>query len=92
MPLRVTIALDDTAQPGTLDSGLIHRLRNFGEDLYREFSKSGYAEISLQEIDAATNELRVYVKAKRHLGVVSTFIKKTLEQHNLDQQFTVSRD
>jgi len=91
MRLRITIAFDGTAQPDTLDRDLVHRLRNFGEDLYREFSESGYAEISIDEIDTATSELRVYVNAKRHLGAVSGFVKKTLQRHNLDDLFTVSR-
>lgn len=91
MRTQITIAFDGTLQSETLDRDLVHRLRNFGEDLYREFSTSGYAEISLQEVDTATSELRVFVNAKRHLGTVSAFIKKTLRQHKLDNQFTVSR-
>ncbi len=88
---RITIALDDTVHPDGPDDDLVHRLRNFGEDLYRGFSLSGQADISLDEIDAATTEFHVLVKAKRHLGGVSAFIAKTLKQHNLDDLFTVSR-
>ena len=88
---RITIALDETIFPDGPDDNLVHRLRNFGEDLYREFSTSGQADISLDEIDAATTELHVLVKAKRHLGSVTAFIAKTIQRHNLDDLFTVSR-
>lgn len=88
---RITIALDETIHPDAADADLVHRLRNFGEDLYREFSLSGQAAVSLDEIDSATTEIHVLVKAKRHLGGVSAFVAKTLKQHNLDDLFTVSR-
>jgi len=91
MSTRITIAFDSNVHPETVDSNLVHRLRNFGEDLYREFSTSGFAEISLNEVDSATSELRVVRNAKRHIGVVSAFIRKTLQQHKLDDQFTVTR-
>jgi hypothetical protein len=91
MRLRLTIAFHDTSQPEPLDQALVHRLRNFGEDLHREFSITEYAKISFQEIDSATRELRVFVNTKRHLGAVSAYINKSLERHNLDKQFTVSR-
>ena len=87
----MTIALDERVHPDAPDADLVHRLRNFGEDLYREFSLSGHADIWIEEIDAATTEFHVLVKAKRHLGGVSAFIAKTLKQHNLDDLFTVSR-
>ena len=88
---RITIAFIANAQSQAPGSDLIHRFRNFGEDLYREFSISGHAEISIDEIDSATDKLEPFVTAKRHIGGVSAFIKKTLEQHNLDTDFTVSR-
>ena len=92
MRLRISIALSDEAQLQTPDADLVHRFRNFGEELYREFSTSGHAEMSLDEIDAATREVHVHVKAKRHLGAVTAFIKKTLQRHGLDDQFALSRD
>lgn len=91
MARQITIALDSAAHPGPQDAALVHRLRNFGEDLYREFSASGQAEISPDEIDTATSELRVVVRATRHLGAVTAFIEKTLRQHYLEDCFTLSR-
>ena len=88
---RITIALDEAIYPDGPDDNLVHRLRNFGEELYREFSLSGQADVSLDEIDSATTEIHVVVSAKRHLGGVSAFIAKTLKQHNLDDLFTVTR-
>lgn len=57
MRLRITIAYAGVAEPDTLDLDLVHRLRNYGEDLYRESCLSGHAEISLDEIDSATTGL-----------------------------------
>ena len=91
MARQITIALDSAVHPGSPDAALVHRLRNFGEDLYREFSASGKAEVSLDEIDSATSELRIVVGATRHLGAVTAFIEKTLRQHHLDDCFTLSR-
>ena len=67
MRRQVTIALNKTADPDPLDHVLVHRLRNFGEDLYREFSASGHAEISLEDVDSAISELHVRLEADRKL-------------------------
>ena len=88
---QITIAYDETIHPGGPDDALVHRLRNFGEDLYREFSLSGQADISLEEIDSATTEINVLVRAKRHLGDVSSIVAKSLKQHDLDDLFVVLR-
>ncbi len=88
---RITIAFIANAQSQAPGSDMIHRFRNFGEDLYREFSMSGHAKISIDEIDSATDRIQLFVTAKRHIGGVSAFIKKTLEQHNLDALVTVTR-
>ncbi len=91
MGTRITISFNGNDSPEAIDDKLVHRLRNYGEELYREFSATGHAEISIEDVDSAINELRVFVKSKRHIGAVSAFVKKTLEQHNLDTDFTVSR-
>ena len=91
MSLRITIAFIADAQSKAPGSDLVHRFRNFGEDLYREFRLSGHAKISIDEIDSATDRIELFVKAKRHFGGVSAFIKKTLKQHNLQELVTVTR-
>jgi len=47
----------------------IHRIRNFSEDLYRACKQDGWASISLQQVDKATNQLRVAVRSQRRSDV-----------------------
>ena len=70
---------------GVNDSALIHRVRNLGEDLYREFQSNGQAALDIAEVDRATDTLRVTLAASRHLGAVVSFIKTALRQHHLDE-------
>jgi len=75
------------------DSGgeLVHRIRCFGEDLFREFSHGDIAIIDIHEIDRATNQLSVTLPSARHFGDVSIFINKTLKRHGLADVATVSK-
>lgn len=41
------------------DTDPVPRIRNFGEDLWRELKNSGLAEMDLDEIDGATDRMRV---------------------------------
>ena len=92
MTKQIVITLKETANPVQPNSDMVHRLRNFGEDLFREFAANGQAEISLDEVDSAVSELRVFVKGKSKLGVVFSSIKRMLQDHKLDDQFIVIRD
>ena len=40
-------------------NALIHRIGNFGEELYHACVDDGWASIPLEEIDRATSQLRV---------------------------------
>jgi hypothetical protein len=62
---------------------IIHRIRNFGEDLYRELKRSGLAEIDLAEVDRAIDQIRARTIKVRKVRTVSAFIARMLEQHNL---------
>ena len=75
------------------DSGgeLIHRIRCFGEDLFREFSRDDKAIIDIYEIDRATNQLSIILPSTRHFGDVAIFINKTLKRHGLADVATVSK-
>jgi hypothetical protein len=70
---------------------LIHRIRCFGEDLFREFSRGNKAVIDIHQVDRATNELSVTLPSTRHFGDVSIFINKTLKRHGLADVATVSK-
>ena len=91
MTKQITIILKGESSATWPDGSLVHRFRNFGEDLYREFASSGQAEISLEEIDSAVSELRVFVKGRSKVGVVSSSIERILQQHKLDDEFMIVR-
>jgi hypothetical protein len=65
-------------------SGLIHRIRNFGEDLYRAFRDSRQAHVDLEDIDRATDRICVTTIKNRQVRTVAGRIRKLLERHHLD--------
>ena len=70
---------------------LISRIRNLGEELYREFEETQQASMSIDEVDRAVDRLSLHVITSRHLGDVMALVKKTLERHNLADRATVER-
>jgi hypothetical protein len=72
------------------DNQRIHEMRNFGEDLYRAFKDDGWAEISLDEIDKATDHLRVTVFSARRARRINAIVNKLLNEHFLAGYATVS--
>ena len=85
MPLSLAIKFPSST------SGEIHRIRNFGEDLHRAFKNNGWAEISLEAIDRATDCLLVFVHHPKQLRRVEALIERMLSEQHLDQIGTVSR-
>src|ERR1044071_6422722 len=71
------------------DYGLVSNLRNLAEDVYREFTLYGIAEVP--DMDSATTELHIFVPATRDLGTVTTFLKKALRRNGLADLAEVSR-
>lgn len=69
---------------------LIHQIRNFGEDLYRQCRDEGWATISLEEIDRATSQLRVTVRSKRRVRRTMRMIEQLLETHYLKSRARLS--
>ena len=63
----------------------LHRIRNFGEDLYRKCCDDQWASISLSEVDRATDQLRVSLCSGRRLRRIEQMIQKLLERHCLDE-------
>jgi hypothetical protein len=70
---------------------IAHRIRNFGEDLYREFRGSTLAEFDLAEADKATDQLCVRTIKSRKVRTVAAIITKMLERHNLAEIALVSQ-
>ncbi len=79
MARQIVIAFD--AEPD--GRSLTHQVRNFGEDLYHACKADGWATISIEDVDRATNELRVTVRSKRRLRRIVTMVEKLLEAHHL---------
>ena len=61
----------------------IHRIRNFGEDLYRHCRNDGWASISIADIDRATDRVCVSVRSARRVRRTAQMIEKLLVQHCL---------
>jgi hypothetical protein len=64
-------------------NALIHRVRNFGEELFHACKEDGWASVSLQEIDRATNQICVTVRSTRRIRRISSMIDKLLDSHGL---------
>lgn len=80
--LRVQISDDPTPD-------VVHRFRNFGEDVYRALTEK--CSVSIDEIDAATTSFVVRSIRRQDLGVVTQLIKKQLQQHNFDASGEIVR-
>jgi hypothetical protein len=63
----------------------IGRVRDFGEVLYREFRDDKWASISLNEVDRATDQLRVSVHSARRVRRIGQTINKLLKRHRLNE-------
>jgi hypothetical protein len=71
------------------DYSLVSLLRDVGEDMYGKFHFDGIAEVP--DMDSAINELHIHVLATRHLGVVNSYLKKSLRRHALSECAQISR-
>jgi hypothetical protein len=69
----------------------IHRIRNFGEELYREFRGSDLAEVDLVEIDRATDRIVIGDIKKRNYHAVERMVRKLLARHHFDATAEVRR-
>ena len=87
---HVTIDLKDglihrmtklNALPSPGDETLVHRVRNFGEDLWRLFYTGEQAKIDLAAVDSATTRLKLILVTPKHHGNVMDAIAKTLKEH-----------
>ncbi len=68
---------------------VVHRLRNLGEDLYRELGD--LAHIDMQLVDAATEEFMIEVPSSRDLGQVKKLLEKRIARSAPDGAFTFER-
>jgi hypothetical protein len=84
MTAAIRIQISDDPTPD-----IVHRFRNFGEDVYRALAER--CSVSIEEIDAATTSFVVRDIRRQDLGVVTQLIKKQLRQHNFEASGQVVR-
>jgi hypothetical protein len=68
----------------------IHRIRNFGEDLYRHCHNDGWASISIADVDRPTDRLKVSIRSARRVRRTTQMIEKLLARHFLSNIASLS--
>lgn len=84
--MRVAIKIMISDRP---TSEVIHRFRNFGEDIFRLLGDT--CSVSIQEIDRATDSFVVRDVHRRDLGLVTQTIKRELKKHHFDGSASLVR-
>ena len=79
----IRIAISD---PPTTD--IIHRFRNFGEDVYRRLREE--CSVSIDEIDGSTNSFVVRDIHKRDVRRITKVITELLREHHFAATATVT--
>ena len=79
----IRIAVSDAPTPE-----VIHRFRNFGEDIYRALRDQ--CSVSIDEIDAATTSFLVRDIHKRDVRRISKIIQEELRHHNFETSATLT--
>jgi hypothetical protein len=70
-------------------SEIVHRFRNFGEDVY--ISLRDACLVSLEEVDASTTSFTVRDIRRSNLGSVTKRILRELKKHHFDASATLTR-
>jgi hypothetical protein len=69
----------------------IHRIRNFGEDLWRSFREDKQVEVDLGEIDRAVDEV-TYVVRRRFLKRSLTEVHRLLGVHFMENEVVIDTE
>jgi hypothetical protein len=77
------IAVSDAPTPE-----VVHRFRNFGEDIYRALRDQ--CSVSIDEIDAAKTSFLIRDVHKRNVRRISKIIHDELRRHNFEASATVT--
>ena len=67
------------------DGVLVHRIRNFGEDLWKEYRDSDDAEVNLDAVDRATTRLEIVIRSPAYKDSALACARKLLRDHNLSE-------
>lgn len=70
-------------------SDIVHRFRNFGEDVYRSLRDT--CSVSIAEIDVSMTSFTIRDIRRRDLGEVTQTIKRELKRYHFDQSATLTR-
>ena len=84
MSAAIKIAISDEPT-----SDIVHRFRNFGEDVYRALRDT--CSVSIEEVDGSTTSFTVRDIHRRDLGDVTQTIKRELKRHHFDSSATLTR-
>ena len=79
--IRIAVSDAPTAE-------VVHRFRNFGEDIYRALRDQ--CSVSINEIDAATTSFLVRDIHKRDVRRISKIIREELRRHNFEASATLT--
>ena len=88
MASQITVHFDGASKVDQL----VHRIRNWGEELYLGLRDERWAFVSMDDIDRATDRIAVVVFHARDLNKVRSAIDATLASHmlNLNARVEVS--
>lgn len=88
MAAKKTILIQFPANP---DANFVHRLRNLGEDLWREVERSGLGSVGgIETVDCAADRLRVEIRKTRKIRTVRKLVEKLLAVHFSDYEPTIT--
>jgi len=68
---------------------IVHRFRNFGEEVYRGL-RDIYS-VNIEEVDTSTTSFTVRDIPRRNLGDVMQTIKRELKGHHFDSSATLAK-
>jgi hypothetical protein len=79
--IAISIVLENAEGWTERDAQNVHRLRNLGEDLWRDFRDDRRVEIDLADIDRATNHIEIVIKRKNFQARAMSIIQTRINKH-----------
>jgi len=70
-------------EPQDEDIAFVHRLRNFGEDVWGQARKAGWGTVSIDEIDRATTQFSIRDVHAKKLRRLTTWIQREADLRHL---------
>jgi len=67
---------------------VVHRFRNFGEEVWGELKET--CDVSLDEIDRATNNFKVSGVRKREVRTVTKMLQAAIKKHGFEGTATIT--